>query len=310
MRPEEAVLVERATQVLAVVDAMREQALIPLDDEPEAREPVTIVHPATTALALPTPPVPRRPKPWYIIAGMWAAAILLIGVVLASVGPLAGQLTHHTFSPRAAEVAGKGTIPHPSGPWDTTAGALNYLGVGGGAGPGVKAPGTAGLPVANSTASKAVPASAPPAPSSAVSPPPFLPWPPSNPYMAVPGHPGYAVTEPSPDNYWWAWGQCTWWAQHERPDENLTHMGNAQYWAASAAARGYRVDGTASPGATVVFQPGVQGAGGAGHVAHVVAVYPDGWFLVSEMNFYWNGGGWARVDYRYAHQGAGVAFIH
>jgi surface antigen len=62
--------------------------------------------------------------------------------------------------------------------------------------------------------------------------------------------------------------------------------------------------------ATVVFQPGVQGAGGAGHVAHVVAVYPGGWFLVSEMNFYWNGGGWARVDYRYAHMGSGVSFIY
>jgi surface antigen len=128
--------------------------------------------------------------------------------------------------------------------------------------------------------------------------------------MAVPGHPAFAVREPNPDSYWWAFGQCTWWAQRHRSDENLTRMGNAQYWAGGAAARGYYVTTVARANATVVFQPGVQGAGGAGHVAHVVAVYPGGWFLVSEMNFYWNGGGWARVDYRYAHMGSGVSFIY
>lgn len=128
--------------------------------------------------------------------------------------------------------------------------------------------------------------------------------------MFVPGHPGYAVAEPNPDPYWWAFGQCTWWAQNQRSDENLKHMGNAEYWAGGAAARGYRVGSTPAVNATVVFQPGVQGAGGAGHVAHVVAVYPGGWFLVSEMNFYWNGGGWGRVDYRFAHSGSGVSFIY
>ncbi len=127
--------------------------------------------------------------------------------------------------------------------------------------------------------------------------------------MAVPGHPAFAASGPN-GYYVVAWGQCTWWAQYERRDENLQSIGNAQYWAAGAAARGYRVGSVPAAGSTVVFQPGVQGAGGAGHVAHVVAVYPNGWFLVSEMNFYWNGGGWARVDYRYAHAGAGVAFIY
>ena len=37
---------------------------------------------------------------------------------------------------------------------------------------------------------------------------------------------------------------------------------------------------------------------------------PGGWFLISEMNFYWNGGGWGRVDYRFAHSGPGVYFIY
>jgi surface antigen len=66
----------------------------------------------------------------------------------------------------------------------------------------------------------------------------------------------------------------------------------------------------AAPNASVVFHGGAQGAGGAGHVAHVEAVYPGGWFLVSEMNFYWNGGGWGYVDYRFAHEGWGVVFIY
>ena len=127
--------------------------------------------------------------------------------------------------------------------------------------------------------------------------------------MYVPGHPAFGMSDVG-GYYYWAFGQCTWWAQYRRQGENLTHMGAAMYWAAGAAARGYRVGSTPRAGATVVFQPGVQGAGGAGHVAHVVAVYPGGWFLQSEMNFYWNGGGWGRVDYRYAHVGWGVAFIY
>jgi len=51
-----------------------------------------------------------------------------------------------------------------------------------------------------------------------------------------------------------------------------------------------------------------------GIVEHTVSFHEnldmDGWFLISEMNFYWNGGGWGRVDYRYAHSGWGVSFIY
>jgi surface antigen len=129
--------------------------------------------------------------------------------------------------------------------------------------------------------------------------------------MWVPGHTPYAVTEPNPDPFKGAFGQCTWWAQHERPDENLRNMGNAWSWAFNAPHRGLRVGTTPVAGATVVFHPGVQGASGAyGHVAHVMAVYPDGWFLISEMNAYGNGGGWGRVSFRYAHTGTGVSFIY
>jgi hypothetical protein len=30
--------------------------------------------------------------------------------------------------------------------------------------------------------------------------------------------------------------------------------------------------------------------------------------LVEEMNFYFRGGGWAKIDYRYVHVGAGIQF--
>src|SRR5262249_11179584 len=102
-------------------------------------------------------------------------------------------------------------------------------------------------------------------------------WPQGYGWFRVDGSGGY---------YYWAFGQCTWWAQNRRRDENLRQMGNARYWADGARARGYRVSSTPRAGATVVFQPGVQGAGGQGHVAHVEKVFAGGWFLVSEMNFY------------------------
>ena len=91
----------------------------------------------------------------------------------------------------------------------------------------------------------------------------------------------------------------------------MEDLGNARYWAADAQQswRHLTVTSTPTPGSTVVFQPGVEGAGGGGHVAHVLAVFPDGWFELSEMNFYWSGGGWGRVDYRYAYVAWGVSFI-
>jgi hypothetical protein len=59
----------------------------------------------------------------------------------------------------------------------------------------------------------------------------------------------------------------------------------------------------------VVFQPNVQGASSSGHVGVVEQILSGGWFLISEMNFYFNGGGFGRVSYRYVHVGSGVAFI-
>lgn len=85
------------------------------------------------------------------------------------------------------------------------------------------------------------------------------------------------------------WGQCTYYAATRR---NVTWGGNAWVWYAAAA--GIRPEGHVPvEGSLVVF-----GIGWAGHVAYVEHVNPDGSFLISEMNYYANGGGWGRVDRR------------
>lgn len=129
-------------------------------------------------------------------------------------------------------------------------------------------------------------------------------------FTPVPGHPSYAQPDFAGDPNAGTYGVCTWYAWYRRQDEPLATLGMASQWAANAAARGLRTGSAAAAGATVVFQPGVQGAGGGGHAAHVEQVLDNGWFILSEMNFSWNGGGWGRVDWRYAHVGPGVTFIY
>ncbi len=273
------------------------------------------------AVLLPAPPPEGGQHPRRAGARRWLTLLAVVSVLLAGVSPLVSASVSHLVVPGAASTAAYSPSPSTSDPWHASVAGVAVLGEGGGAAPGVKAPGSAGLPVTTPTAqSTPTPVPPPPTPSPkpaaavstapAVSPPPVSPWPPTNAFMAVPGHPSFAVARPADGFYYWAFGQCTWWAQNKRRDENLTRMGNALSWATSAAQRGYRVGASPAVGSTVVFQPGAQGAGGAGHVAHVEALYPGGWFLMSEMNFYVNGGGWGRVDYRFAHAGAGVAFIY
>lgn len=74
-------------------------------------------------------------------------------------------------------------------------------------------------------------------------------------------------------------GQCTQWAWYKRQD--LPNMlGNANAWAANAAAYGYVVNRT--PAAGAVFQ---SGSGWYGHVGYVEAVNSDGSIVVTEMNY-------------------------
>jgi surface antigen len=73
---------------------------------------------------------------------------------------------------------------------------------------------------------------------------------------------------------------------------DVTWGGNAWEWWYAAA--GIRPEGHVPvQGAIAVFRSGWDG-----HVAYVEHVNPDGSFIVSEMNYYADGGGWGRVDRR------------
>lgn len=74
-------------------------------------------------------------------------------------------------------------------------------------------------------------------------------------------------------------GQCTQWAWYNRKDMP-SNLGNANTWAARAAAQGFTVNRTPSAGA--IFQTT---SGWYGHVGYVEAVNPDGSITVTEMNY-------------------------
>lgn len=94
-------------------------------------------------------------------------------------------------------------------------------------------------------------------------------------------------------------GQCTDSAQ-QKIKQNAGYYipalrGNAMKWADQARAAGWTVVADAQPRSVVVFQPGVQHAGGVGHVAWVDSVQnrADGRYIsVTEMNYGGNVGKW------------------
>jgi surface antigen len=105
----------------------------------------------------------------------------------------------------------------------------------------------------------------------------------------------------------YAYGYCTWYAFERRMQLGRPvggNWGNASSWAAYARAAGYRVDHTPEVGAVM------QNGGGAGHVAIVEQVLPDGSVVLSEMNY---AGNWNRVTKGRvvsAGQAASYNFIH
>ena len=85
------------------------------------------------------------------------------------------------------------------------------------------------------------------------------------------------------------YGQCTYYVATRRA---VDWAGNAINW--WRAARGKRAEGRVPvQGAIVVFN-----IGWVGHVAYVERVNLDGSFVISEMNYHANGGGWGHVDDR------------
>ncbi|OPX07620.1 CHAP domain-containing protein [Mycobacterium sp. AT1] len=83
-------------------------------------------------------------------------------------------------------------------------------------------------------------------------------------------------------------GQCTWGVAekwYEATGSYPAMRGNALEWTNTAAAAGYTVVDTPQNRSIVVFQPGVAGAGGYGHVAWVDSVSAGGQYIhVTEMN--------------------------
>jgi len=133
---------------------------------------------------------------------------------------------------------------------------------------------------------------------------------PSAPASGSTGQSAYAMSDFAGDPYSQYFGVCTWYAWYRHQNEPLMRLGNALSWSANAPAFGLRTGTIPAVGATAVFQPGVEGAGSGGHVAHVEAILSNGQFLVSEMNFYDNGGGWGRVDWRVVTMEPGITFVY
>jgi LysM repeat protein len=82
-------------------------------------------------------------------------------------------------------------------------------------------------------------------------------------------------TGPPTNNFPAGW--CTYYVATKRP---VTWSGDAGYWYYNASAKGYAVGPTPKVGSIMVTWESW-----AGHVAYVEAVYPDGSWMVSEMNW-------------------------
>ena len=111
--------------------------------------------------------------------------------------------------------------------------------------------------------------------------------------------------------YRFAYGQCTFWANeryHALTGYWVPWLGNAYQWAYGASASGWVVSSSPHVPSIIVLQPGVQEAGGYGHVAVVERINSDGSVYTSNYNWYANGG-WAYLSYWTFKPGPGVVFV-
>jgi len=107
-------------------------------------------------------------------------------------------------------------------------------------------------------------------------------------------------------------GQCTYWAAyryHQLTGKWVAWLGNAADWAYNAPAYGWHVGYTPRVGSIIVLAPGVQGAGGYGHVAIVESINADGSVYTSNYNWAQDGGGFAILSYHTFYPGYGVTFV-
>ncbi len=105
------------------------------------------------------------------------------------------------------------------------------------------------------------------------------------------------------------WGQCTFWAAfryHQLTGHYPPWLGNAGAWAWNASGYGWIVSSRPHLHSIIVLAPGVQGAGGYGHVAIVESINADGSLTTS--NFNW-AGNFGRMTYVTFYPGGGVTFV-
>jgi len=263
--------------------SQRQTQLIP---QPKKSRALAPVEPATRRGLLPF--APQR------LSHVWRARALVAVIITVLASVIVGlvqawQLTPHTSAQAAGlgnaaahalqtEVATPGASGHgpTTGPWAASAASVVVI--------------NAPAPAKNGGISGVEPCNDPVK---------FLPvieqW-------SVP--PGcYAnIYKPNQANYPFrpGFGWCNWWVR-----EN--HLAQRDITENQAYKHGTKP----VPGAAIFFYGNVQGADSAGHWAQVVAIAPDNyWILISEMNFAWRGGGWAKIDYRYVHAGPGVIFTY
>jgi len=106
------------------------------------------------------------------------------------------------------------------------------------------------------------------------------------------------------------YGQCTYWANmryYQLTGHQVAWIGNAYQWEAGAASAGWIVSSTPHVPSIIVLQPGVQLAGGYGHVAVVESILRPG--VVHTSNWNWAGywGTTTYVDFTYPM--SGVSFV-
>ena len=107
----------------------------------------------------------------------------------------------------------------------------------------------------------------------------------------------------------YAIGQCTWYVYNRMAQIGKTidpYFGDGGDWNDSAPSKGYTVTNTPVAGSAVSFERWHEASSSVyGHVAFVEHVYPDGTFLISEMNI----GGEYVMAWRIIENGPGLSFI-
>ena len=109
----------------------------------------------------------------------------------------------------------------------------------------------------------------------------------AKPLTSAPLVKGGQITYRASEEDHFPWGWCTWYVAQRR---DVPWRGDARTWFASARALGWPTGQTPQAGAMMVTNESYA----YGHVAYVEKVYPDGSWLVSEMNY----DRWGAVDFR------------